>query len=325
MTQPNDATLRQLRYFAVLAEELHFGRAAARLRISQPSLTRQIQILEKIVGAVLVERTQRAVALTPAGVVFAERARTTLQHHDRSVETARNVSARRSESLVIGFECCAPYHDFGEVVKRFMALYPRTRFSSFAMSATEQVEALARQRIDAGFLHPPVPDEPMFTFDQVGEEHFVVAMPSSHKLASRRRVPCSLLAGEKFVLYPRMLAPGCYDAVQQICKAAGFTPEIIHESNEISVSLSLIPASGAVTLFPECIRKRRAPGVVFRNIEGSLTTVTCGFLRHTDDAASPVERFLRMWRIVKAGANQSRRSEQQAGGPRDGEGRGDGV
>jgi DNA-binding transcriptional LysR family regulator len=299
MAKPNDATVRQLRYFVALADELHFGKAASHLGISQPSLTRQIQILEKIVGAALVERTQRTVALTPAGVSFAGQARATLQHHDRAVETARNVSARRSESLVIGFECCAPYHDFPQVVKQFMAGYPQTRLSSFVMSAEQQTEALSRKRIDIGFIHPPVPDDPMFTFDKVGEEHFVVAMPSSHRLASRRRVQCSQLAGEKFALYPRSLAPGCYDAVQKICKAAGFAPEIVHESNEISVSLSLISTAGVVTLYPECVRSRRAPGVVFRDIEGSVTTVTCGFLRRSGEVAPAVERFLKMWRAVK--------------------------
>lgn len=299
MPTPTDATLRQLRYFATLADELHFGKAASRLGISQPSLTRQIQVLEKIVGAPLLERTQRAVSLTPAGMAFAERARVTLQHHERSLETARNVSTRPSESLAIGFECCAPFHDFSAVVKRFMARYPRTRLSSFVMSGPEQAEAIARNRIDAGFLHPPAPEDPMFTFDRVGEERFVVALPSSHKLASRKRVPCALLAGEKFTLYPRSLAPGCYDAVQQICKAAGFMPNVVHESNEISVSLSLIPVSGAVTLFPECVRSRRAPGVVFRDMEGSVTTVTCGFLRRAGDATLPVERFLKTWRAVK--------------------------
>src|SRR5258708_34592020 len=107
MSQPTDVSLRQLRSFAVLAEELHFARAASRLGISQPSLSRQIQTLEKIVGAVLVERTQRAVSLTPAGIAFAERARVTLQHHDRALETARNVAARSGESLAIGSECLA--------------------------------------------------------------------------------------------------------------------------------------------------------------------------------------------------------------------------
>jgi DNA-binding transcriptional LysR family regulator len=232
-------------------------------------------------------------------MAFAERARVTLEHHDRSVETARNVSARGRESLAIGFECCAPYHDFPEVVKRFMARYPRTRFSSFAMPAAEQAEALARNRIDAGFLHPPVPDAGLFTFERVGEESFVIAMPASHRLASRKCVPCAQLAKEKFVLYPRALAPGCYDAVQNICKAAGFTPEVVHECNDIAVSLGLIPAAGIVTLFPECVRRRHAPGVVFRDIEGSITTVTCGFLRRSGDGASPVERFLKVWRVVK--------------------------
>ena len=295
-----DATLRQLRYFSVLAEELHFGKAASRLGITQPSLTRQIQSLEKTVGTPLVERTQRAVALTPAGVAFADRARITIEHHERSIEMARNVSTRRAESLAIGFECCAPYHDFPEVVKRFMTRYPRVRFSSFAMTAGEQAEALARSRIDAAFLHPPLPEDPTLRFERVGEEAFVVAMPSSHRLASRKRVPCSQLAKEKFVLYPRSLAPGCHDAVLQICRAGGFTPEVVHESNDISVSLGLIPVSGLVTLFPECVRKRRAPGVAFRELEGSVTTVTCGFLRRARDPNPAVGRFLSMWRELKS-------------------------
>ena len=300
MSQPTDASLRQLRYFAALAEDLHFGKAASRLGISQPSLTRQVQNLEKIVGAALVERTQRSVSLTPAGVAFAERARVTLHHHDSSVESARNTAARQGESLTIGFEPCAPYHDFPAILKQFMARYPRTRLSTFQMSGPEQADALARNRIDLGFVHPPVPDDGVFTFERVIEEPFVVAMPSSHRLASRKRVPSLELANEKFVLYPRALAPGCYDAVQRICRAAGFMPEVVHESNEISVSLSLRPVIGAVTLFPECVKSRRAAGVTFRDLEGSVTTVTCGFLRRTDDVAPPIERFLKMWRTVKS-------------------------
>src|SRR5258708_8815246 len=93
------------------------------------------------------------------------------------------------------------------------------------MPASEQAEALARNRIDAGFLHPPVPDGALFTFDRVGEERFIVALPSSHRLASRKRVPCSELAGEKFVLYPRSLAPGGYAPVQQTCQPPGFPPK----------------------------------------------------------------------------------------------------
>ena len=294
-----EASLRQLRYFAELAENLHFGRAASRLGISQPALTRQIQSLEKIVGAALVERTQRNVALTPAGAAFAVQARRTLEHHERSVETARNVAARQGDSLVIGFESCAPFHDFPGVVKEFMARYPRTRLSTFQMPGPEQAEALARNRIDLGFVHPPVPDRALFSFDSVGDERFVAALPSTHRLASKKRVPCAELANEKFVLFPRGLAPGCYDAIQRICQAAGFAPEVVHESNQISVSLKLIPAVGAVALFPECVGRQRARGVVFRELEGSVTTVTCGFLRRAGDGAAAVERFVKMWRAVK--------------------------
>lgn len=104
------------------------------------------------------------------------------------------------------------------------------------------------------------------------------------------------------MLFPRSLAPGCYDAIQRICQAAGFTPAVVHESNDISVSLKLIPAVGAVTLFPECVARQRARGVVFRDLEGNVTTVTCGFLRRANDDAKPAERFLKMWRTFKAGA-----------------------
>lgn len=307
MTQPSDASLRQLRYFAALAEELHFGKAASRLGISQPALTRQIQTLEKFVGTPLVERTQRSVSLTAAGAAFAERSRETLQQHERSLEAARNVASRRSESLAIGFESCAPYHDFPAVAKRFLASYPGTRLSTFQMPGPEQAEALTRRRIDLGFVHPPVPDDESFAFEKVAEERFIAALPASHSLASKKRIRVEELEQEKFVLFPRTLAPGCYDAILRICRAAGFTPEVVHESNDIAVSLNLIPVLGAVTLFPECVGHERAPGVAFRDLEGSVTTVTCGFLRRAGAATGPAESFLKMWRSVRKHPNHSGR------------------
>jgi DNA-binding transcriptional LysR family regulator len=269
------------------------------LAFSQPALTRQIQALEKLVGTALVERTQRSVSLTAGGVAFADQARETLRQHDRALEAARNVAARGGESLVIGFESCAPYHDFPAVVQQFVGKYPRTRLSSFQMSGPDQAEALTRHQIDLGFVHPPVPDHELLAFEKVAEERFIVALPSSHRLVSRKCVPTAELMNEKFVLFPRELAPGCYDAIQRICQAAGFTPEVMHESNAISISLRLIPTVGAVTLFPECVRSQQAPGVIYRDLEGSVTTVTCGFLRRSGNAAVPVVRFLSMWRALK--------------------------
>jgi DNA-binding transcriptional LysR family regulator len=301
MRQPTDATLRQLRYFSALAEELHFGRTAASLGISQPALTRQIQTLEQFVGAPLLERTQRSVSLTAAGTAFAERARETLSNHDRSLEAARNAAVRDGDSLAIGFEPCAPLHNFPSVVLQFLGRYPGTKLASFRMSGPEQAEALIRHRIDLGFVHPPVPDQERFIFDALAEERFIAAVPSTHRLASKKRVRVAELAEEKFMLYPRKLAPGCYDAVQRICQSAGFVPRVVHESNEISVALTLIPVLGAVTLFPECVRSQAAPGVVYRNLAGSVTTVTSGFLRRSGKAAPAISRFLRLWRTVREG------------------------
>jgi|SRR5215469_9557253 len=298
MARPADATLNQLRYFAALADELHFGRAARKLGISQPALTRQIQSLERFVGATLVERSQRSFSLTKAGEVFAQRARETLRHYDRAMEAARNASNRREESLVIGFEACAPFHNFPSVVLQYLRRHPQTRLSSLVMAAPEQVEALARHRIDLGFVHPPVPDGEHFAFEHVCEDRFILALPDSHALASRKRVRITELKDEPWVFYPRHLAPACYDAVFRLCEASGFRPEIVHESNGVHVSLSLIPSLGAVTLFPECVGNQKADGVAFRELEGALATVTCGFLRRTGDRSVAAERFLRIWRAA---------------------------
>src|SRR5438067_524059 len=186
MNRNGEATLNQLRYFAALAEELHFGNTAVNLGISQPALTRQIQNLEKLVGAPLLHRTQRSVSLTAAGKVFAERARETLAHHERSMEAARNVAERDGENLSIGFESCAPFHDFPEIVLRFLKRYPRVRLASYQMPGPEQAEALRRHRIDLGFVHPPVPEGPHLSFERVMDEPFVAAVPSAHKLARKK-------------------------------------------------------------------------------------------------------------------------------------------
>ena len=124
------------------------------------------------------------------------------------------------------------------------------------------------------------------------------ALPDSHVLTSRKRIRIIELKNERWVFYPRHLAPACYDAVYRMCGASGFRPEVVHESNGVSVSLSLIPALQAVTLFPECIRCQKAEGVAYRDLEGKHVTVTCGFLRRLGDRALPAERFLRTWRAA---------------------------
>jgi DNA-binding transcriptional LysR family regulator len=313
MAQTLDATLNQLRYFAALAEELHFGRAAGRVGISQPALTRQLQSLERFVGVRLVERTKRLVSLTKAGEVFAEQARETLRHHDRAIHAARHVGNRREQSLAIGFEPCAPFHNFPSVVLEYLRRYPQTRLSTFLMPAPEQGEALARHRIDLGFLHPPVPEQEQFAFEPVSEDRFILALPCSHALASRKRVRLADLKKERWVFYPRHLAPACYDAVLRMCEASGFRPDVIHESNGISVSLSLIPTLGAVTLFPECVRNQNAEGVVFREVEGRVARVTCGFLLWAADRSPAVERFLNIWRAASGTQSEERSARKIIG------------
>jgi len=224
MAQAPDATLNQLRYFAALADELHFGRAAQKVGISQPVLTRQIQSLEGFVGAPLVERTGRSISLTRAGQVFAERARETLRHHDRAMEGARNASNRCETSLAIGFEPCAPFHNFPWVVLQYLRRHPETRLSSFVMAAPEQAEALERHRIDLGFVHPPVPEQERFAFEPVSEDRFILALPDSHALASRKRVRVAELRRSAGFSIPAILRRHVGTPYIGCAKPADFAP-----------------------------------------------------------------------------------------------------
>ena len=134
-----------------------------------------------------------------------------------------------------------------------------------------------------------------------------------HTLASRKRIPLADLKKERWVLYPRHLAPACYDAVVRMCEASGFRPDVIHESNGVSVSLSLIPALKAVTLFPECVGNQKADGIAFRELEGRLARVTCGFLRRAGDRSPAVERFLNIWRTAMGTQSEERLNRKTMG------------
>ncbi len=241
--------LRHLRYFVAVAEELHFGRAAARLHIAQPPLSQQIKALETELGVQLFRRSRRHVELTDAGRLFLEEARATLLQARRAEETARAAAAGKRGHLAIGFVTSAAYSVLPGAVQAFRAAHPGVDLTLHDMSPSRQLDALERREIDVGLLRPPV-KHPGIQTETVMDEPLVVALPRSHPLASRRRLALAALKQETLVLFPRRHGPGLHDVIVKVCMAAGFTPAPAYEPDDMQSILVHVAGGLGVSLVP---------------------------------------------------------------------------
>ncbi|HSO34973.1 MAG TPA: LysR family transcriptional regulator [Labilithrix sp.] len=262
--------LRHLRYFVAVAEERHFGRAAARLRMAQPPLSRQIQALEAELGFVLFERDRRQVELTPAGKTLLEHTRGIFEAVDLAVHEARRASLGESGRIVVAYPSTFAYSGLPELVRAYRAKFPGVELVLRELSPQQQLDALRDHRADVGFIRAPV-DEPGLSTELVRSEPLVAALPTGHPLAARTSIPLALLAKEPFVLFPRVRGPAYFDHLIGLCREAGFTPRIVQEAPQLDI-VSLVAAGLGVSILPSSIRKFRRSGIVLRPIVGGPRT-----------------------------------------------------
>ena len=262
--------LRHLRYFVAVAEERHFGRAAARLRIAQPPLSRQIQALEAELGFMLFERTRRQVELTPAGATLLAHARGVFDAVDLAVHEARRANQGETGRLVVAYPSTFAYSGLPELVRAFRGKFPSVELALRELAPQQQLDALRDQRVDVGFIRAPV-DEPGLTTELVRSEPLVAALPTGHPLASRKMIALSLLAKEPFVMFPRVRGPAYFDQLIRLCNNAGFTPRIVQEAPQLDI-VSLVAAGLGVSILPSSIRKFRRSGIVLRPLVGGPRT-----------------------------------------------------
>lgn len=254
--------LRHLRYFVVVAEELHFGRAAERLSISQPPLSQQIQQLEKEVRAKLFHRTSRQVELTEAGRVFLTEATQILKAVDQAGADARRAARGELGRLGIGFVASATYDLLPDILRTFRADFPQIALDLYEMNSALQGFALHDHRIDVSFSRPPLVDEDLST-EAVTTESLVVAVAQTHRFVDQSDLSLTHLAEEAFILYPREPKPSYADTVIRLCEAAGFTPRIAQETLQMQTALSLVSAGLGLTLVPASVQNLRRNGVVY--------------------------------------------------------------
>jgi len=287
--------LRELRCFVACAEELHFGRAAARLRIAQPAVSRRIQALERELQLELLSRNRRRVQMTPAGQVFLERCRLILARVDDAILAARQAHNGVSGALRIGFVGSATYDVLPFILRSFRQLAPQVELALSEMSVHVQVPALAENRIDIGFLRLP-PKIEGIALRPISREALMVALPSSHRLAQLASLRLSALAGEPFVLYPDQPRPSWTEFIVGLCQQAGFQPLIAQRTVEIQTTLSLVAAGIGLSIVPSCVGNTARQGVVFRRLAG-VRVRTELLVGYRENETSPVVRnFLRVMR-----------------------------
>lgn len=260
---------RHLRAFVVLAEELHFGRAAQRLAMTQPPLSLAIQQLEASVGARLLERNSRGVALTAAGEAFLPQAQALLQQAAQVARQARDVGEGLAGRLHIGFAGTVLYRGLPQVLRRFATEHPRLRLGLRELSSSEQLVELVHDRLDLGFVHTTrVP--PGFSQIRVSSQPFMVCVPADHALARHTALPLQALAHEPLALVMRAVSPDYHDRILAACADAGFEPTLAFELRHWLSVVSVIAQGLAVGLVPAALQQAGLPGVVFVPLQRPL-------------------------------------------------------
>jgi len=261
--------LRQVRAFVTTADEGHVGRAATRLHVTQPTLSRQIAALERAVAVPLFDRVGRRLELTPAGVVFLAGARELVRRADQLVEETRRAHRGELGVLRIGFVQSATFEALPRLVRDFGAVWPSVRVEVTAMTTLTQLSALADDRIDVGLLRPPV-RAPDLALRTVSHDPLFAALPGGHPLAARQKVSLADLASEPFVLYGRASGPIVHDTIVSHCLAAGFSPRVVQEAVDVQTIVALVAANLGVSLLIAPTPRTDESAVVYRPLVEDL-------------------------------------------------------
>lgn len=264
--------LTHLHYFVVLAEELHFGRAAERLHISQPPLTQQIQRLEARVGHPLLRRTSRRTELTEAGRVFYDGARAVLDETRRLLESTRRVARGERGQLTVGTPPSLMLETLPRAILAFRRQLPEVDFRLREMSTSRILDALESGAVDLGLVRGPAVPAPLTRLAS-WKERVIAILPQGHPLAKARRFGLKMMAKEPFVFFSRDLGPGFYDELLGCCREAGFEPRVVQEATQWSSVVSLVSAGIGVSIGPAPVARLLEGSVVVRPLPNQWTQV----------------------------------------------------
>ena len=317
--------LRQLRSFVVVAEEMNVGRAATRLHLTQPSLSRQIAALEHDLGVELFARVRRRFVLTAAGATFLVEAKDLLRRSDEAVRAAQRTQRGELGTLRLRFVQSATHEALPRLLGAFRHAYPEVVLDLETMTTLNQTEALRDGRIDVGLLRPNAPAPvggggksgkrasasvggggdgspggetvvvqlaPGLASRAVSADPVVAVLPARHRLARRKRIRLAELAEEEFVFYSRPSGPAVYDTIVGFCRAAGFIPRIEQEAADVQTIVSLVAAGLGVSLLISPTPLTNPDAVVYRELSDDLPPWQLSVAWSPDNRSPVLARFL---------------------------------
>lgn len=283
--------LRHLRYFVAVAEEMNISRAAARLRVSQPPLSRQIRDLEEEIGVTLFDRQHKCLKLTSAGAYFLPEARRILSHATQAARLAKAAGAGQAGQITIAFLSPMGGMFLPRIIRSFRQKFPLVDIDLREMVPRQQLEALLDHHIDLGFLaNPELESTNDFAFEPLMEVQLRLAITPGHRLAKLRRVPLKELENERFVIFKRSAAPATHDFILRACRSAGLEPNIVKQSDRAQSILDLVAAGVGIAIVPEHFRRYRTELVLRQLIPDLPSLSLCMAWRQNDN--SPVLRSL---------------------------------
>ncbi len=283
--------IRQLRYFVAVAEELNFMRAAERLHISQPPLSVQIKALEEELGVQLFERTNRGVAMTPASQTYYVEVRAVLARLEHARILAQRSARGDAGTLGVGFVSIANVTMLPQALKLCRERYPGIELHLSEETLDVQVPNLKANRIDIGIAPGPI-NEPGLSFQPLFDERLVLALPDGMKEARMKSPSMALFKHQPFVLFGRPMAPGLYDAVQDYCARAGFTPEIVQYARQMQTIISIVSTGLCISLIPSSLSQLQRPGVAYVVPKEPSPIVRMGLIYRTQDRNPAVKNFI---------------------------------
>jgi DNA-binding transcriptional LysR family regulator len=291
--------LRQLRYFVAVAEELHFGRASARLHMTQPPLSQTIQALELAMGAPLFARTKRNVALTPAGSALLPEARRLLLQAAALPALAQRAAAGETGHLSLAFVSTADYSVLPTFLREFREAHPQVQIDLRESTSDVQLNDLKQGSIDAGLLIPPLPEEAKIDLDYTTllSEPLVLAAPHGLKaLRGKQAVPLESLDGQPLIIFPRRIAPALHDAILACFHEVGLTPRIAQEAIQMQTIVGLVSAGMGIALVPQSVSNLKRTGVEYRALAGKTPQVETGLAWRRDNRSPVLRGFLELLR-----------------------------
>lgn len=246
--------LRHLRYFKLLAEELHFRKASDKLHIAQPALSRQVKELEKELGVTLFERNRRKVSLSPMGKHLYNKTILIFRLVEETKKELKELETMEVGKLRVGYVASALYSALPKFLTNLKKNKPRLQVSVFEMSTFDQIESIRNGSLEVGFVRGPVNSKEL-TQTSVYKEDFALFLPANHPLAKKRPTDLRVLRDEPFVFFPRHYNPGYFDKTISLCQKVGFSPNIHYEGLGSNTLLQMVGSGLGITILPYSMKE----------------------------------------------------------------------